>query len=666
MRLTLRTMLAYLDDVLDPADAQELGARISESEFASELVHRVRSSARKMRLSAPDLEEQGVGCELNSVADYLDNVLPEEYLADFEQVCLESDVHLAEVTCCHQILTLVLGEPAVIPDGLRERIYRVDSQHREWRPPIPQQSASEPSSEAVQPPPVVSGKSTGEGDVPDFMKPTRPIRLWYFGAAAMLLAMILLAFPAVRSQLGSFGEGDQEVAQGNSVEANSGVSDKPSNSNLAETAGSAVLSADQTDTDPVKVSSEESLPETIVVSPAPVEPVTEPTEAAPMGKVVSENQLLLRWDPQEQAFEPVRLGAALNVGETFLVPPGFRLQIDLGVGLQMTVAGHALWQWTPVPGADPQLELLHGRFVFSCSEAPVESLAIHCAGRLGWLRLPEQDSQVAVELWRYLPPGNDPREVVGERALQVYQLAGGSWSETQDALIKEQPSGIVCSRSLAEQAFEQVEVEKSPAWVSPRKQAGSFGELAMVALTKAVTDAEPLVLQLQTLHATHRLHEVRALAARSLATLGEYDALLESFHDETYRASWEKHFDLLRDLVALDSDTALAVQMAFDRQRADDGKHLFRLIWGYDSDQLEAEGARQLVGWLSDEAIDTRVLAFLNLKRITGKTQLFFPEKPIGQQMTAIRGWGRLLQEGAIVRVQDPTPWSTRSGLANP
>ena len=145
MRLTLRTMLAYLDDVLDPADAQELGARISESEFASELVHRVRSSARKMRLSAPELEEQGVGAELNSVADYLDNVLPEEQLSEFEQVCLESDVHLAEVTCCHQILTLVLGEPAVIPDGLRERIYRVDSQHREWRQPVHQQSAAESS-----------------------------------------------------------------------------------------------------------------------------------------------------------------------------------------------------------------------------------------------------------------------------------------------------------------------------------------------------------------------------------------------------------------------------------------------------------------------------------------------------------------------------------------
>jgi hypothetical protein len=190
-------MLAYLDDILDPQDSEDISKKIEESEFATELVHRTRDSMRRLRLGVPPVTGKGLGVDANTVAEYLDNTLHNDRVSEFEKICLESDVHLAEVASCHQILTLVLGEPAIIDPQSRQNMYRVAS---EASAP-PQQSgvagaqtlvgAGAPSAAAtgqVTPP---TPPRRAKPEVPEYLRESRS-RLWPVIAATVLGAVVTI------------------------------------------------------------------------------------------------------------------------------------------------------------------------------------------------------------------------------------------------------------------------------------------------------------------------------------------------------------------------------------------------------------------------------------------------------------------------------------------
>lgn len=125
MRLTLRTLLAYLDDRLAPNQAKEIGQKVTTSPFATELADRIKSVVRRRRLAKESAGQKTI--DANLIAEYLDDQLTPELVALIEKEILSSDATLAEVAATHQIIGM-LNDPVELSEPIKERLYRLGPQ----------------------------------------------------------------------------------------------------------------------------------------------------------------------------------------------------------------------------------------------------------------------------------------------------------------------------------------------------------------------------------------------------------------------------------------------------------------------------------------------------------------------------------------------------------
>ncbi len=122
MRLTLRTLLAYRDRVLNPAELHDMHGRVQQSAMAGNLLKRIDALSQRNNILAPPVDGKGLGADANSIAEYLDDTLKGEKVPELERICLESDVQLAELSHCHELLSSALSTSIDVPPALRERI----------------------------------------------------------------------------------------------------------------------------------------------------------------------------------------------------------------------------------------------------------------------------------------------------------------------------------------------------------------------------------------------------------------------------------------------------------------------------------------------------------------------------------------------------------------
>lgn len=707
MRLTLRTMLAYLDEVLEPAEAEDLGKKIGESDFASGLVQRIRTVSKKVRMDAPKLDGKGAGNDANAVAEYLDSTLPQDRVGDFERICLESDRHLAEVAACHQILTLVLGKPADVPEELRDKIYALGHPDRA----VPPGAAAATKTGA---PPVIASANGrpapaehADAEVPDYLRAGRGYSIWPFvGTAAavfLLCAAILRAmgpFDNSHPVLGWLG-GGTTVADANRVPDESPdpiVPPKPP-APVNDDAATAPTEPETTTPEtplpevprvpveplvepveppppaPRPVVPEDPAPETAVpaVAPKPAKPV-EPAEPVPpepgpgmdVGRYISDRQVLASYDPEDGLWYLKPTRSVLAAGERLIVLPTYRPQVALPSGVQVTFAGESLVQMEqPGESGASRMSVAYGRFIAVTVGAAGAQIDLNLAGIEGTATLIDADSGLAVKAGQWLPPGADPEAGPGIAVVELYTTNGRvTWQEKGQEKVSI-PEGHVHLYVGADPPETQGPF-LPPDWIDAKSISPIDRETSQVLQDLLAEEPEkPLNLSLRE-RLTDRRVNVRALIARCLGNLEEYEPILKDLNDAKLASFWANEAIVLQQAILHSPQTAAKVREAIERFRDKDAAILYRLVWGFDQEQLEKNGAVQLVKHLEHEEMDVRVLTFLNLIAITGAQEFYRPEKRPDQNKAAIQNWKERLLKGTIAYKTPPTPLETYKPAPKP
>ncbi len=730
MRLTLRTMLACLDadDRLDPADVEDLSQKIQHSKYATDLAARVRQLVQHPRVGTPRLDAKGNGLDANSVSEYLDNTLAPEKIADFERNCIESDVRLTEVAACHQILVLVLEQPAEIEPHTRERMYRLGAESKRV---VPEGTAivshqthavagggnvriDRPATESVAP---ATPKPLPE--VPEYLRAGRRRQpLWPLALAALLtIAAIGVGLrlmgpfdgshpiakivnkdmqPQPTGNPNATGDdsqtpptiakpktpeetpvvpktGDEGDSATNKVQedAYQGLPSNPKvtdeDTQPGETKKPIPLTPPVPETNTDVATTETDMPET---TETPVPPTVEPMApdaveppqpaAADVARYISEDQLLVRYTADDE-FARVPTRASLIAGDELLALPAYRPQLLLTNSIQLTIAPESRLRLAMNAGETADVRVSQGRLLAIPIGKANAKLALQLGNLRGIATLANAETELAVEVRNYLPPGSDPQTQENiVPVVRLYATRGKvTWEEegadTPDATYEIAAGNV--RNYVGTAPGETVSMTTLPDWIDGRSIADIDRRAAREVEAK-LAETPDLELTLQELaSASERRAEVRSLAIRSLIMLDQYEPFLAAIADETQRAYWAAEYDAMRDALVRNTETAHYIYDVFIKTRGEqDGNNLYRMLWGFSPEQLQDGMAKELVDSLDIELLDYRVLAFETLRRITGSTQLYQPQFPATRRRTPVTQWRERLKAGEIVYKTVPAP----------
>ncbi len=705
MRLTLRTLLAYRDGVLDPKDAAVLEAKIKDSSTAQQISHRIVNEMRNRKLAPIPVDAREFGFDANMVAEFLDDTIPMETLPEMERKCLENNSLLSEIGSCHQILSRALSIPAPASSSLRQRIHNLphsasSSTSNDKKGRIRRTDAVGSVSEAALESKNVSataqtaksvrkpnGELRGSGielndglgrQVPEYLigsdrgwLKTAAIAISLLAALVVVGAMAIGPVDRVRELLRK----SEVVVDAETGKGVLSIEKKEPNSSSTFSAKTGPL-IDSVDS----IATDENIAESESAPPVPSEGVEKNSDAILSNKSIkpafpaSKNRI--QWLPETKAssesivlkfgqaendsvasWRRMNPGDFVNAGERIVVPPTQRTELRVEPGIRILVAGENDLEQAK-ESLNPRIQLRSGRILlFATPDA--QDMQMDCNGIELSIHFVEADGSCALELQNVWSTGTDTMAQSGiietRSIVRLIGVEGSLRFSTKQSGLPDGKGTLAVGQYVdwnKGTVSETQELAETPIWF--RNNSRPIDQLAAKDLQRVLTGKVAGEIESQLMELTnHRQFETAALATRTRMMLGRYDGLFEPegvFNRKTLHSHWQSLLGQIPQSLGRDEHRVALVNAI---RVASPGRvsSILSLLVPPSQEQLLAGADKMLVEALSSPLLDERVLAFNQLQSITGKNLGYHPDK---NQVESVQQWRKLLAKNEI-RNSEPT-----------
>ncbi len=661
MRLTLRTLLAYLDDTLEPQVAREMGQKLADNAAALELVDRLKRVTRKRGLGVPSsVGTKGDTADPNQVAQYLSDTMTAEQVAAFEKACLDSDVNLAEVAACHQILTLVLSEQVRVPPTARRRMYGLvgapaSLPNRKPGKTVPvggTRDDTPPADDRIDASYLLGMSAFAAGE----RRAVRLTRLAVIGVVASLLVVAaVMAWPRhpdAPRETAALPATTPPPAPPAPVAKAEAV--KPDAVPVTEGTKLEILPPPKPIEVPKVVEPEPAVPTPVPTPPAVVEP---PKEAGPPPPASVDRAVVGQWEKREPLPVLVRQSPAnpawtrvpadapeLVSTDRLTCLPGYKATIRLESGVTVDLWGNlpdlflgspileaSLTPTVPAPGVSADLTVHTGRFYVITKNPKGATVRLRFATEVWDVALGDDKTEVVLEVSRELVPG--PAGAV--RASAGLHVNAGRATLTSTAL-----KGVALGK--ADEVYwdsvsrlsrprldpdQRMRADRSAYWskfpVYPDAARAKASLAALDDFSKKIADPNRVratfdeALQDKPEAANFQAFATARVAVLMFAGLGDVNGLADCLGDPSRGFIRQAAAVGLRSLFAADPSSAerfREVLVAKARLPEDEADTAMRLLRGFTpAERADPETLTLLGGKLSSASVPVRELSLFTL-----------------------------------------------------